>query len=214
MRSQRVAFTERNAVLNKIHEALAVVTFHSDQTEILEEIVEKSKESFDGASSGSETAAIMAVPQVNCRQREQGSNVNILCWQRRPQSPSVQCHDGLRPCNALCSALRKLCSKRPHNLAVARDNRWRSRRLSAVAESHTIDHSANPPVRQKLGCSSAAAPLILDSLVTSTPWRNKSRGECDSSDTCASAVKCHCQALHRLVDPSSGSACRRRDSRQ
>ena len=202
MRSQHVAFTERNAVLNKIHEALAVVTFHSDQTEILEEIVEKSEESFHGASSGSETAAIMAV------------HVNILCWQRRPQSPSVQCHDGLRPCNALCSALRKPCSKRPCNLAIARDNRWRSRRLSAVSESHTIDHSANLPVRQKLGCSSAAAPLILDSLVTSTPWRNKSRGECDSSDTCASAVKCQCQALHRLVDPSSGSACRRRDSRQ
>ena len=62
MRSQHVAFTERNAVLNKIHEALAVVTFHSDETEILEEIVEKSEESFHGASSGSETAAIMAVP--------------------------------------------------------------------------------------------------------------------------------------------------------
>ena len=68
MRSQHVAFTERNAVLNKIHEALAVVTFHSDQTEILEEIVEKSEESFDGASleSGSETAVIMAVPQASC----------------------------------------------------------------------------------------------------------------------------------------------------
>ena len=132
--------------------------------------MKKSEESFDGASSGSETAAIMAVPQVSCRQREQVSNVNILCWQRRPQSPSVQCHDGLRPCNALCSALRKPCSKRPRNLAVARDNRWRSRRFSAVAESHTVDHSANLPVRQKLGCSSAAAPLILDSLVTSTPW--------------------------------------------
>ena len=87
MRSQHVVFTERHAVLNKIHEALAVVTFHSDQTEILEEIVGKSEESFDGASSGSETAAIMAVPQVSCRQREQVSNVNILCWQRRPQSP-------------------------------------------------------------------------------------------------------------------------------
>ena len=151
MRSQRVAFTERNAVLNKIHEALAVVTFRSDQTEILEEIVEKSEESFEGASSGSETAAIMTVLQVSCRQREQVSNVNILCWQRRPQSPSVQCHDGLRPCNALCSALRKPCSKRPHNLAVARDNRWRSRRLSAVAESHTIDQSANLPSATKVG---------------------------------------------------------------
>ena len=50
MRSQHVAFTERNAVLNKIHEALAVVTFHSDQTEILQEIVGKFEENFDGAS--------------------------------------------------------------------------------------------------------------------------------------------------------------------
>ena len=41
-------------------------TFHSVQTEILEGIVEEFEESFDGASpeSGSETAVIMAVPQV------------------------------------------------------------------------------------------------------------------------------------------------------
>ena len=32
MRSQHVAFTERNVVLNKIHEALVDVTGHSDQT--------------------------------------------------------------------------------------------------------------------------------------------------------------------------------------
>ena len=69
MRSQHVAFTERNAVLNKIHEALADVTFHSDQTEILEGILlKKLEESFDGASpeSGSETPVIMAVPQASC----------------------------------------------------------------------------------------------------------------------------------------------------
>ena len=84
---------------------------------------------------------------------------SVRCWQRRPQSPSMQCHDGLRPCNALCPALRKPCSERPLNLAVARDNRWRSRRLSAVAESHTIDHSANLPVRQKLGCSQRSSAL-------------------------------------------------------
>ena len=54
-------------MLNKIHEALSDVTFHSDQTEILEEIVEKLDESFDGASpeSGSETPVIMAVPQAS-----------------------------------------------------------------------------------------------------------------------------------------------------
>ena len=39
MRSQHVAFTERNAVLNKIHEALMDVTGHSDQTEILEKVL-------------------------------------------------------------------------------------------------------------------------------------------------------------------------------
>ena len=50
MRSQHVTFTERSAVLNKIHEALADVTFHSDQTEILKEIVGKFEENFDGAS--------------------------------------------------------------------------------------------------------------------------------------------------------------------
>ena len=46
---------------------LADVTFNSDQTEILEEIVEKLEESFDGASpeSGSETPVIMAVPQAS-----------------------------------------------------------------------------------------------------------------------------------------------------
>ena len=67
MRSHHVAFTERNAEMNKIHEALVDVTFHSVQTEILEEMVEKFEESFDGASpeSGSETAVIMAVPQAS-----------------------------------------------------------------------------------------------------------------------------------------------------
>ena len=78
---------------------------------------------------------------------------SVRCWQRRPQSPSVQGHDGLRPCNALCPALRKPCSERPLNLAVAQGQ------LSAVAKSHTIDHSANLPVRQKLGCSQRSSAL-------------------------------------------------------
>ena len=43
-----------------------------------------------------------------------------------------------------------------------------SRRLSAVAGSHTIDHSAGLRVRQKLENSQcAAAPPMLDSVVTS-----------------------------------------------
>ena len=50
MRSQHVTFTERNAVLNKIHEALADVKFHTDQTEILNEIVVLFEENFDGVS--------------------------------------------------------------------------------------------------------------------------------------------------------------------
>ena len=49
-------------MLDKFHEAFVNVTLHSDQTEILEETVEKLEESFDGASpeNGSETTVIMA----------------------------------------------------------------------------------------------------------------------------------------------------------
>ena len=86
MRSQHVAFTERNAVLNKIHEALADATFHSDQTEILEEIVEKLEESFDGASpeSCAETPVDMAVPQ------ESYTDANCGCIDDR--FPVIVCH--------------------------------------------------------------------------------------------------------------------------
>ena len=65
MRSQHVAFTERNALLNKIHEALVDVTGHSDQTEILEKVAFSSppSEELQGSSQlvSSAVAALVII---------------------------------------------------------------------------------------------------------------------------------------------------------
>ena len=80
-----------------------------------------------------------------------------------------------------------------------------SRRLSAVAESRTIDHSAGLRVRQQM--PSAGQRCDLNSLGV------KNQNKCDSSDSRASAVQCRGQALQLLDDPSAGGACKRRGPR-
>ena len=71
MRSQHVAFTERNAVLNKIHEALVDVTGHSDHSEILEKVAFSSPPSEEpqgsstlGVIGGCYIIALAAIDQL------------------------------------------------------------------------------------------------------------------------------------------------------
>merc|ERR1712064_197182 len=67
MRARHLAFTARNAVMGKIHEALADGTLHADEAKVLEEMAETLKESFDGRSLESASAApvAQAAPEVN-----------------------------------------------------------------------------------------------------------------------------------------------------
>ena len=67
MRARHLAFTARNAVMGKIHEALADGTLHADEAKVLEEMAETLKESFDGRSleSVSEAPVAQAAPGGN-----------------------------------------------------------------------------------------------------------------------------------------------------
>jgi NhaP-type Na+/H+ or K+/H+ antiporter len=67
MRARHLAFTARNAVMGKIHEALADGTLHADEAKVLEEMAETLKESFDGRplESGSAAPVAQAAPEVN-----------------------------------------------------------------------------------------------------------------------------------------------------
>ena len=67
VRARHLGFTARNAVMGKIHEALAESTLHADEAKVLEEMAGTLKESFVDRSleSGSEAPVAQAAPQVN-----------------------------------------------------------------------------------------------------------------------------------------------------